>query len=447
MVIVLVLAGIASAYDLATSKQSQARSTLSGNETSTTLSSGSGTLLVSNSTSMSSIVERSANVGQLDHPTLDSSSGAIYALTSTQESPDSQLSKIDPGNLTSRTVLALPGTGVGLSVDPSTGMVYVQTLGCNESPSSSPTCQSDQKGFWDQELLEVNGSTNQIQGEIPITTNQSLTVVDPTTDTLYSVQTCPHSVGSEPCSRLLKLDAGTGSLIQNVSYPFGMQDLILDSTAGTLYADFGGFYPSASVPTQGVVQLDAGNLSVGFAVPLNFTNAIDLSVDEATNTVYGFADNIVGSNQSAILVSIDGGSGRVVFSKIVGTACTVSDAADGQGAVVNSLTGQLYLFAQSSSPGQLSWFVALDGNTGNVASMIAAGPSELTTTTSSGSQQTIMLVPGSIVQTAIVDQARLQVYVIFEDGTIATIPNAGYQGNVSTGALNASCPVLPIEGP
>jgi len=356
--------------------------------------------------------------GDLDNPVLDSNAGLIYGLSFSQTDQNTLLTAINISSLAARTVLTLPGTGLEIAIDAKTDAVYVLTLGCVEGVQVPNSCSSNPSGFVDQEILRVNGSTGAIEGRTLIQTNGSFIGVDPNTDTLYSTQTCPHP--NPPCGRLLAFNATTGSLAQNLTVKAGLGGLVVNPVTGMVYAQGGWELPasqSGNNRTQGIVafQYPPPYLQVDFIVPLNYTNTIDLSLDESTNVVYGFADNIVGNESSNNLIAVNGATGFVIFSKMVGT-CSLADAAGPEGATVNTSTNQVYL---DTTQGEAT-LVALDVATGQVVGML---PSP------------------SLIDNSLFDSQSARVFVFLEGGVVAAIPSAVIKGGVNSEILNASCPV------
>jgi len=377
------------------------------------------TMSISNSTSLSSVQIAATNIGgDLDNPVLDSNAGLIYGLSFSQTDQNTLLTAINISSLAARTVLTLPGTGLEIAIDAKTDAVYVLTLGCVEGVQVPNSCSSNPSGFVDQEILRVNGSTGAIEGRTLIQTNGSFIGVDPNTDTLYSTQTCPHP--NPPCGRLLAFNATTGSLAQNLTVKAGLGGLVVNPVTGMVYAQGGWELPasqSGNNRTQGIVafQYPPPYLQVDFIVPLNYTNTIDLSLDESTNVVYGFADNIVGNESSNNLIAVNGATGFVIFSKMVGT-CSLADAAGPEGATVNTSTNQVYL---DTTQGEAT-LVALDVATGQVVGML---PSP------------------SLIDNSLFDSQSARVFVFLEGGVVAAIPSAVIKGGVNSEILNASCPV------
>jgi hypothetical protein len=389
---------------------------------------------IPNSTGLSTIEIASANTGRdLNDPELDASTGQIYALSTAQGTFNNVLTSVNTTSLSARTVLRLPDSALTLAVDPKTHVIFVQILGCNEGVNASNNCRANQSGFYNHEILRVNGSTYAIEGRIPIRTNDSFMAVNPNTGILYAIQTCPGASTSSPCGHLLAFDESSGALAGNLTLKAFFDKVVVNSVTNTIYIK--GSWAVQSLPpgsplTQGVIAVSAVNLRVNYTVPLNFTNTVDLSLNEVTNAVYAFADNMTGSKSSANLVMISGTSGRVIFSTIVGTACSISDdwgsaSSIDQGATVNTSTNQLYLYTGDQSQSSL---VVLDGNTGQVVGMLSA------------------TLP---IQTSIFDSVRQRVYVILPappalNTTVAVIPSTLMQGNVSPAILNATCPPPPL---
>jgi hypothetical protein len=412
--------------------------TIPSNSTSVTSSSSTttitplSTMSISNSTSLSSVEIAATNLGgELYDPVLDSSAGLIYGFSFSQDNVNTLLTSVDTSSLAARTVLTLRGTGLGIAVDAKTNMVYVSILGCVEGVQVPNSCKSNPSGFVDDEILRVNGSTGAIEGQTPIQTNESSIGVDPNTDTLYALQSCPHADTSSPCGRLLAFNATSGSLVQNLTVEAFLNGLVVNQLTGMVYAQGIWDVPGSqagSNHTLGIVAFGypPPYLQVAFVVPLNFTNTIDLSIDESANdVVYGFTDNIVGNESSANLVAINGANGFVVFSKVVGTACSLYDSQEGsiaspEGATVNPSTNQVYLDTSQRETA----LVVVNGTTGQVVGIL---PSP------------------SLIDNSLFDSQSARLFVFFEGGGIAVIPSAVMEGGVNPAILNPSCPiVLPV---
>jgi hypothetical protein len=198
--------------------------------------------------------------------------------------------------------------------------------------------------------------------------------------------------------------------------------LLVNPVTNTVYIAGGARVNSSS--TQAVVAVDARDLMVNYYTPLNYTNTLELSINDSTNTVYVFADNIIGNTSSAVLTAIFGRTGSVLFSEVVGTACSVYGGGIGvavQGATVNTATNQVYLYtgAQIISVVSQPTLTVFDGATGRAVGMLSSYPT---------------------IVTSLFDPSQERVYVIFDGGGIATIPGAVMEGNVNPAILNVPCP-------
>lgn len=408
-------------------KSSSITSQTETSATSSTTSTALSTISISNSTALSGLEIAATNVGgDLYDPVLDSNTGLIYALSFSQDYSNTLLTAINTSSLAAKTVLTLPATGLGIAVDVKTNMVYVSILGCEEGAQAPNSCSSNPSGFYDQEILRVNGSTGIIEGQTPIQTNESSIGVDPNTDTLYAIQSCPHVNPSSPCGRLLAFNATTGSLAQNLTVKAFLDGLVVNPVTGMVYSQGIWDLPasrSSDNRTSGIVAFTypPPSIQVAFDVPLNYTNTIDLSVDAGTNVVYGFADNIAGNETSANLVAMNGATGSVLSSNVVGTACSVADsqgnsAATPEGATVNTSTNQVYL---DTILGE-STLVVLDGTTGQVVGMLPLP---------------------SPIDNSLFDGQGARLFVFLEGGGVAAIPSAVMEGGVDLALLNIGCPV------
>jgi hypothetical protein len=137
---------------------------------------------------------------------LDSSTNRMFildtsSLTVVDMSSRSVIAKVElPANNTGGSVNA------GLALDPSTGTVYASVKG---------------------EVVEVNGSTNTIVRELPV--SLGTLAFDPTTHMLW---------GTQPGHwRLAEVDVRTGSVVANVSIGFPPDGIAVDPQTDMVYAD------------------------------------------------------------------------------------------------------------------------------------------------------------------------------------------------------------------
>lgn len=397
------------------------------------------TIGISNSTGLGNLetAENSSNI-TFEFPTLDPNSGLVYGLTANQNGTNRLLTSFNTTSLAFLTVQSIPGTGIGLAVDPTTNEVFVAVAPppCTQGLPAGG-CSSDQGS-----VLRVNASTGQIEGKIPVSTygfgvsmHGSGIGIDSGTDTLLVLQPCPTPSSKPgpnvallpPCGRILAYGAQTGALLRNNTLPADFQDFVVAPVTGLLYIG-AAWEPQAGGAnyTQGVIAVDVFNLSVDFIVPMNVTSVNALSIDEGPTiapVVYGLADN----GTSANFFAISGRNGYVIFSNVVGSADSLRGVP-----TVNTLTNQVYLGAFEkvgcvSQGANLAYLVVLDGTTGKVVGMIDASPQGP--------------------DTLIISPAQGKVYAISSDyvsgTTIAAFPSAVFVGNVIPSVLNASCPVPP----
>src|SRR5207253_5958398 len=113
------------------------------------------TISISNSTGLGSIwtIENRSGL-TFEFPTLDPKTGQIYALSATKNGTNRLLTAFDTTRLEYRTVQAVPGTGIGLAVDPSTNEIYVAVAPPCDLGSAPSICSPNQGG-----VMRVNGST------------------------------------------------------------------------------------------------------------------------------------------------------------------------------------------------------------------------------------------------------------------------------------------------
>jgi len=288
------------------------------------------------------------------------------------------------------TTIKLPGSPRAVAIDTRTDMLYVNVQECSELPNASNPCGSLTVP---SEIVEVNGSSNVVVGEIPIQIDGL--AVDSDTGTLFGTHACPHPLPqvvpapAYPCGYLYAIDAQSGSLVANVSMGAALGDINVDLLTDTVYIQaYGPASDSYPLGTQELFIVNGTSDAVQSRIPLNFMNGVNVADDPSTNVVYVLAEN--GTN--ADLLALNGTSGRMIYSSVVGSDCSVSP----DELVINTYTDQVYLYAETYTQGIRDFFVAVNGATGSVVSMFSINGSPVQTAIDSQNGAVYVLLTGSL---------------------------------------------------
>ena len=203
----------------------------------------------------------------------------------------------------------------GLALDPSTGTVYASVQG---------------------EVVEVNGSTNTIVRELPL--SFGTLAFESTTHMLWGTQP-DHSA-------LAEVDPRTGSVVANVSIGFSPYDIAVDPSAGLVYSDGCREEGLACDSWASVVNGTSGTLVA--KVELGSGAYPTMALDPATHVLY-----VSGGQQ---LAAINGTTGAVIFNVNPQTCGPfVNMVVDPSSNLVLTApaTGYYYLLAYDGATGKL----------------------------------------------------------------------------------------------
>jgi DNA-binding beta-propeller fold protein YncE len=203
----------------------------------------------------------------------------------------------------------------GLAVDTGTGMVYITVQG---------------------ELLEVDGSTNMLVRELPL--SLGALAFDPATGMLWGTQ--PFG------SRVIEVNPVTGTVLANASVAFSPYEITLDPKAGFVYV--GGCNIMGLVCEPGEAIVDAATGAIVATVQLG--SPPEMALDPATHVVY-----VSGAQQ---LAAFNGMTGEVLFTVDPQTCGPFTDMA------VDPAASLVY-----TSPENSNYLLAYDGATGRLMNM------------------------------------------------------------------------------
>jgi DNA-binding beta-propeller fold protein YncE len=223
--------------------------------------------------------------------------------------------------------VALPSRAGGIAIDYSTGTVYVAVSGGIE---------------------ELNGSTNQVMGELRLGLSGSL-AYNPFTHIIYGLSGNGYLSGSEGFQSLTAADVRTGVVVANISLGYLAQGVALDSKTGMVFA--------VGCDEQGVVcnsmasVVNGTDESLVATVRLGSEYGASMAVDPETDVVY-----VSGEDQ---LAALNGTNGDIIYS-----ANPLVCALDGM--VVIPSSDQL---AAVSGTGTGNYVLVYDGASGALVNM------------------------------------------------------------------------------
>ncbi len=186
------------------------------------------------------------------------------------------LTVIDASSHSVIATIAMPAANDnGIAVDYSTGMVYVLVSGG---------------------VAEINGSTNEVVGELPLNFGPGSMAYDPATHVIYG----SPETGS---GRLLGADVRTGSIVANVSLGYWANGVVVDPKTDMVYA--------VGCDAEGLACNSMASIVSGKSETLVTTVHLAsggyprVTMDPTTNVVYVSGDE---------LVALNGATGKVIYS-------------------------------------------------------------------------------------------------------------------------------------
>jgi hypothetical protein len=203
----------------------------------------------------------------------------------------------------------------------------------------------------------------------------------------------------------------------NVSMGAALLDLSVDSKTDVVYIHAYG-PASASFPegAQELLIVNGTSLAVQSRIPLDYIFGVSMADDPNTNIVYVLAEN----GTSSDLLALNGTSGNLIYSSVVGSACSVNL----NELVVNAFSDQVYLYAENY-PQISELFLVVNGATGGVSSIFS--------------------VDGGALQTAFNSQDGA-VYVLLTNSLLIlpALPTSGSYDNTGLLAGAGCIPPMPV---
>lgn len=255
---------------------------------------------------------------------------------------------------------AVPGIFVGdVMVDPKTNTLLAWIDDCIKETNA--TCIPSDVNTT---AVEINGTTDAVIRVFPL--NLGNFAVNFATDTIYETHSCPNPNGTiifpdlPNCGFLSSYDLKSGSLLANVSLGIPPSNVIVNPQSNMIYTVAGNTF----APQQLLIINGTTNL-VQSETPLSFyVTGLSLQINPNTNTVFALGANA----SSTIITALDGSSGRIIYSSVIGSACSV-DTIDYS---VNSLTNQIYSAAYNGTL-NTNYLLILNAANGQLINMLSSG--------------------------------------------------------------------------
>ena len=297
-----------------------------------------------------------ANVTLSGYPNeiaLDANTSRIYVA----DGSANKLTVLDASTHALIDTITLPGTSeFGMAVDAQNDIIYVPVSGCTNEINVTDSCIPPGAASKGADIVEIEGSTNSIVGEIPI--NVERLAVDPSSGTLYGVGGEELGLSGSDMGYILAIRESTGSVIANTSLNGYPLSLAIDTKTHMLYVSACQQLTLACGGAE-VLIINGASLAVQSSVPLS-VDALNFPVvvDPETDMVYTMG---VGSNLT--LFAINGASGAIEYSSNLGGSCA---GAGGGDLAMNAVNDQIYVAFNSQS-----YFLVIDAGTGHIVSMFS----------------------------------------------------------------------------
>jgi hypothetical protein len=256
-----------------------------------------------------------------------------------------------------------------------------------EPDANASTCDP---GNVEPHLFELNESSKAVIREFPIPT-ESHEAFDLATGALYTVMDCPNPHGGigdqvlPNCGFLLKYDLVTGALLDNVSLNAPASSIAVNSETGMVYfitgSTFGGY-------SEDFVAFNGTDDQRVSEVPFSTISNPILQVDPSTNIVFSLATN----GSSTTITAVNGGTGGILYSSPIGSACNV----DPNRYYVNAVTNQIYASGDNDTSG--NYLLVLNASDGRLVNMISTlGNVYADSTSNPGTGEAYLLVGNQLV--------------------------------------------------
>lgn len=249
--------------------------------------------------------------------------------------------------------IVLPGTSGSVVVDTRSNMVFVPVFGCTNEVNVTNSCNSNGGSTLKGGIIEIDGNTDSIVGEIPISVDWF--VVDSNKGTMYGIN-WDLGFGSNSSASLLAIDERSGSVIANTSlsaFPLGLAvntktDMVYVAACKQISREYCG---------AKLLLVNGTSHDIQSVVPLSFWELnFNVVVDPTTNTVYA-----MGAGPNLALVSIGGTTGKIRYSSAICSSC-----GGGGTLALNTVSNQIYVSFNTQQ-----FFIAISGSTGKIVKMLS----------------------------------------------------------------------------
>jgi hypothetical protein len=322
-------------------------------ETATETSTITKTAAVSTEPSISNVLVANVTIGGYPGEiAVNANAGRIYV----SDLFANAMTVVSASNHSVMGTITLPGTPTfGIAIDPTRDMVYVPVSGCTNELNVSNSCDSPSGIASRGGIVAINGTTDKITDEYYF--NVDRLAIDQSTDVLYGTIGNLNS-GSNSSGFLLAIDARSGLLIANTTLSAYPLDVETNAKTNMVYV---AACKQISLPCVGaeVLTINGSSHMLQSVTPLNFDALnFNLVVDPSNNVVYTMGED----GENLTLVSVDGTSGRIMYSRAIGSSC-----AGGGGGTLALSTAYDQIYASFDSN---QFFLVIDASSGQIMNML-----------------------------------------------------------------------------
>jgi hypothetical protein len=279
-------------------------------------------------------------------------------------------------------------------------------------------------------VLEINGNTDAVMNafSLPPPSLGSF-AVNFATGILYETLSCPDpnattvfNQAPSNCGFLYSYDLKSGSLLANTSLGVPPSNIIVDPQSNLIYIIAGDPF------SQELLIIIGTTNRLQSETPLDFYfTGLSLQVNPNTNTVF-----VLGANaNSTILTALNGSSGKIIYSSIIGSGCSI----DTTEYSVDPLTNQIYATAYNETL-NTNYLLIFNGTNGQLVNMLSTGAyAYVGSAFNPQANETYLLL-----------QSTLSPPQILLPDQLVSLPTQMPQTYVDTSLLtSSSCNMIPVE--
>lgn len=282
----------------------------------------------------------------------NSNSDEIYL----SDAPTNNITIVDANTHEVTGVFSMPGIYAGqVDVDPQSNILAVWVNICTEPKLNASACPPADNI---PSVVVVNGSSGAVLHTFLLYPGDF--AVDSATSRIYETRDCPDPNASifnpyyTNCGFLTSYDMITGSLISNISLNAEAFQIEVNPNNNMLYV----------LNSSDLMLINATNFATEAETSLAYYSSSTpiLQVDPTTDTVFALGINAT----STIISAINGTTGSILYSTVIGSACTI----DSNRYYVNSYTNQIYATGWNNTLGT-NYFLVINASTGDIATMLS----------------------------------------------------------------------------